>query len=444
MKLSLCTSLIVSLACLVVVESQYSAETQDCIAKSSKCSDKFSLDIRGVTNPPALCGAGFKFVSCLKFLGCTLPREVMQSKIAGAQNRVRIRARTCVLPGGFVPPMPRPTAPKPTAPKPTAPKPTAPKPTVPVITDIADVEVVDCSAMYVKETQVEVSWRISTGAQPLLLAGFKILYRIASKGTKGAFSVQNVAAPSSEDGLYKSVLDLKRKSRYEIKVKPYSEKKDGEPCKPVYIYVSGINLDATPDLVLTAAPLASDAAVVSVDVIGDQELTNVNFLYMKKGGSEWTQLFQDIIAFQEPSDVAFTGLEEGTVYYIFGKAWLGNSYRALYTSLETPFSEGQNLTCGTSEDLTLKKQQNSNGSAWVDWSDWNIEGLIGYKATVTYNANGYTERTEIEYLPSDQTRLDFEMSNDTIDRVKIEPFDAYGLKEGAEVDSVRVSVQPTL
>ena len=41
------------------------------------------------------------------------------------------------------------------------------------------------------------------------------------------------------------------------------------------------------------------------------------------------------------------------------------------------------------------------------------------------------------YLPCDQTRLEFEDNEDSIDSVKIEPFDAYGLKEGAEVLCVR-------
>ena len=46
-------------------------------------------------------------------------------------------------------------------------------------------------------------------------------------------------------------------------------------------------------------------------------------------------------------------------------------------------------------------------------------------------------RTEVQYLPSDQTKLEFADNGDTVDYVKIEPFDAHGLKKGAEVRCVR-------
>ncbi|KAK3742339.1 hypothetical protein RRG08_028251, partial [Elysia crispata] len=46
-------------------------------------------------------------------------------------------------------------------------------------------------------------------------------------------------------------------------------------------------------------------------------------------------------------------------------------------------------------------------------------------------------RTEVLYLPKDQTRLEIKDNDETVDSVKIEPLGEFGLLSGAEIDCFR-------
>ncbi|GFR95349.1 hypothetical protein ElyMa_006271900 [Elysia marginata] len=67
-----------------------------------------------------------------------------------------------------------------------------------------------------------------------------------------------------------------------------------------------------------------------------------------------------------------------------------------------------------------------------------MTNVEGYKATVKFNAQDESlKRNEVSYLPSEQTSLSFEDNGETVNTVKIEPFDDTGLKRGAELYCVR-------
>ena len=48
---------------------------------------------------------------------------------------------------------------------------------------------------------------------------------------------------------------------------------------------------------VAASPLGPDTILISYKVEGDEKLENVELFYVQEGGTQWTQLYQDVIAF---------------------------------------------------------------------------------------------------------------------------------------------------
>ncbi|KAK3731524.1 hypothetical protein RRG08_058450, partial [Elysia crispata] len=234
--------------------------------------------------------------------------------------------------------------------------------------------VINLEVEYLGGKRVLLIWRLSTNIRPSDVDGFKILYKKAfKKRSKSDYFVEDIQAADS-DGKYSAILTLKRKSRYEIKVQPYGQQLEAEVSAPTYIQVSGKDLSVSPEIGIMATAVATNAILISYRAEGDENLENVEFLYVKENGPQWTQLYKEIVPLRGTNSVVLSGLEEGTTYFIAAKAWFDKTFSNSVTYATT-------LTQEPSRNLSLTKQQNS-----VDWSHWDIRDLQGYKATVTFNA----------------------------------------------------------
>ncbi|RUS76788.1 hypothetical protein EGW08_015465 [Elysia chlorotica] len=115
---------------------------------------------------------------------------------------------------------------------------------------------------------------------------------------------------------------------------------------------------------------------------------------------------------------------------------MGESYQTSSTSMQMPDNDETNLNRGSDEALKLIK--GTGGESVVTWSRVDLPGVQGYKTTITFNAESDSDRrTEVQYLPKEETSIEFEDGEDTVDHVKVEPFDIYGLRGSAEMDCVR-------
>ncbi|RUS70335.1 hypothetical protein EGW08_021904 [Elysia chlorotica] len=241
---------------------------------------------------------------------------------------------------------------------------------------------------------------------------------------------QEVEPSVNEDGLFSVVLNVAKKSRYEIQVTPYNSEMEAAPSDPIYFYVSGVPLGVTPEISVTARSLGSDSAVVSYAVLGNLELSSVNIFYKTEDDNKWTQFTKDVVPLRGDEFLVLTGLEPGTVYYIYAKSWLHTSYHVSITTVL--IGDGQK----TEEigNLPLSKTENGEGDISIDWSSWNLEDVDGYKVTATLiNTSTSISRTVVQYLPSLQTTIEFAAGEDTVDSVTVQPFDFYGLKKGGHI-----------
>ncbi|RUS80992.1 hypothetical protein EGW08_011267 [Elysia chlorotica] len=285
-------------------------------------------------------------------------------------------------------------------------------------TDISNVEVVGLSAEYLGGTKVLLTWNVTEDASQL--DGFKVSYRVFFKSPDSPYVFDEASTAVNEDGLFSIVLDLGKKSRYEIQVTPYNSEQEADASDPIYIYVSGKPLGVSPGISLIATPLGSDAIVVSYKVLGDLPVSSINFFYKTEDDNKWTQVTKDDIAKRGDQFFVLSGLEAGTLYYIYSKSWLLTSYQDEITHVVTSDGVGNEEALG----LTLGEARD-----YVDWSAWDLQDVDGFKVTVEFNDN----HTEVQYLPRQQTRLYVVNWVSSVNSFKVQPFNRLGLKKGGEL-----------
>ncbi|KAK3787950.1 hypothetical protein RRG08_008968 [Elysia crispata] len=401
-------------------EKESATNNKSCSAGIQKCYISFMQKASPPKDQNEYCDAANECFKCLNGFSCNEP--LRDNFLRNVRNSLRYKSPNCIL--GTIRSVVVPT-----------PKPKKQEITVP---DISNVQVKNLDAEYLEGTKVFLSWNIASNITPSAIEGFRIMLSIFNRRSKTEDSVEETTAVRDDKGRYSTTLILKRASKYEIKVKPYNKQSEGQASEPAYIYVSGKKHGITGHISVLAASLSTDAAVVSYEILGDKNESFVNFFYLKKNETVWTQVSKDSIAFRGENSVVLTGLQPGTIYYVFAKGWLQMHYRTSFTSMELPASDTTILNRGLDEELSLKKGKNEKGDDFVDWSDWKIQDVEGYKVTVTYNGkNGSSRRTEVKYLPKPETKLVFGSNTDTVDSVKVEPFDVYGLKGVAKVECVR-------
>ncbi|KAK3799721.1 hypothetical protein RRG08_017422, partial [Elysia crispata] len=249
------------------------------------------------------------------------------------------------------------------------------------------------------------------------------------------FTVQQIAGDLSASGEYSTELDLMGRKKYIILVQPFSQEMSGKRSKPIVFFVTGKKMYPTAQLRISATPLGKNAVIVNYNAFGNAKLSKATIYYRRKTVPQWTPVQRHIIGLRGNQSVVLSRLNEGTTYYVMVKALVGAVPKVAIVSVAT-------LASDPSGDVSIIKHQ-EEGVAVVDWSYFGMELVQGYKATVKYNLHDPSlRRTEVQYLPSDQTKLEFADNGDTVDYVKIEPFDAHGLKKGAEVRCVRCNNIP--
>ncbi|KAK3803041.1 hypothetical protein RRG08_052851 [Elysia crispata] len=405
MKPALSTSLILALLALAAkCTAAVSCEKSEPWQKAILCLQPYMGKIRDQTDADVWCKATTEMFACIEAVPCDLPQKVLDD----IDEKLREFSPNCHLLGGG----------------PAVSEDSENK------ADISNTQVVDLTAEYLGDSRVLLTWNVTDLAGSL--DGFKVAYREFFKYTESPYEVDEIPATLDDDGQYSTVLNLDKKTRYEINVTPFNSQHEANASDPVFIYVSGKKMRLAAWLSVTASPLGSEDTLISYTVLGDKDLTSVNFFYLKENEAVWTQLTKDTIALRGENFVVLSGLEEGTTYYIFSKAWVGRSYHTTMTSVRTAWSSIEDHE--TVGDLPLVKTPKPEGGEFVDWSTWNSTGVYGYKVTVTFRENNAAQRSkEVHYLPSGQARFDLDASGETVDSVKVQPFDVFGLKTGGEL-----------
>ncbi|RUS70336.1 hypothetical protein EGW08_021905, partial [Elysia chlorotica] len=75
--------------------------------------------------------------------------------------------------------------------------------------------------------------------------GFNVTYRRFKKKPISAYTFELVQPSVNEDGLFSVVLNVAKKSRYEIQVTPYNSEMEAATSDPIYFNVSGVPLGVT-------------------------------------------------------------------------------------------------------------------------------------------------------------------------------------------------------
>ncbi|KAK3789854.1 hypothetical protein RRG08_060407 [Elysia crispata] len=307
-------------------------------------------------------------------------------------------------------------------------------------------EVIELDSENLGDNRVLVTWKLSAQTSPSVVDGFKILCRkLLNRSSKSRDTVQDTQVSAEGDGKYSAVLKLASKARYAIKVQPYGQGQDGHPSAPTFTHIGAKRSRLLTEIALTATPLSPTTVLISYDDSGKENLENVEFFFVKKGEMAWTQMYKDITPLRGEHSVVLAKLEGATTYLIAAKAWFIKTFKKSVTYVTTPGKAVPDTLCPkTSEELFFTEQHAEGGADTVDWSHWNISDVQGYQATVTYNVQGPSQRrTEVVYLPSEQTRLVFPEVGDTVDSVKVEPFDAFGFKGCALIECLNCAPEPT-
>ncbi|KAK3796667.1 hypothetical protein RRG08_008438 [Elysia crispata] len=294
-----------------------------------------------------------------------------------------------------------------------------------------DVVVTDLTVEYLEGLKVLLTWKLSPSGNSSSVTGFKILYKVFNKFTDSPYTDEVTVSPNEDNGVYSAILTFQKRGRYAMEVRPLGEHGEGTPSKAKFFYVSANRLRLTPNLSVKAAAVGLDSLLVSYDVLGDRNLTSINFFYMKEGDAQWTQFSKDNVDFRTGRYVVLTGLMEATKYFLFAKSWLGVSYMIGITSATT-------ISIEEPPSLTFNQGVDRERRLYLYWNYRDEQRVAGYKATVTYNANQPAKkREEVVYRPRGLKSIIFQPGSDTIDLVKVEPFDESGLLKGNEIKCIR-------